>query len=287
MSEMIPLPPLGEQRRIVMKLEELLGKVKACQKRLAKIPVILKRFRQSVLAAACSGRLTADWRQEKGQLNWLEKTLGDLILEKPKNGYSAKPVKDRTPFRVLTLTATTSGKFKPEHFKYFDGPIEPDSDLWLQPDDILVQRGNTIEYVGVPAIYDGRPNEFIYPDLMMRLRAGRDVDPMFLVFALSCERSRNYLRKKATGTAGTMPKINQHALISVPISVPTFAEQSEVVRRVEALFKFANQIEQRYKSAQAQIDKLTQSILAKAFRGELVPTEAELARRVATEASSA
>ena len=59
MSEEIPLAPLAEQRRIVAKLETLLGKVDASQQRLAKIPVLLKRFRQSVLAAACSGRLTA------------------------------------------------------------------------------------------------------------------------------------------------------------------------------------------------------------------------------------
>src|ERR1043166_5379890 len=60
----IPLPPLAEQRRIVAKLETLLGKVDASQQRLAKIPVLLKRFHQSILAAACSGRLTADWREE-------------------------------------------------------------------------------------------------------------------------------------------------------------------------------------------------------------------------------
>lgn len=61
----LPLAPLAKQRRIVAKLEALLGKVDASQQRLAKIPVLLKRFRQSVLAAACSGRLTADWREER------------------------------------------------------------------------------------------------------------------------------------------------------------------------------------------------------------------------------
>ncbi|HOA61711.1 MAG TPA: restriction endonuclease subunit S [Verrucomicrobiota bacterium] len=61
----VPLAPLAEQRRIVAKLETLVGKVDACQQRLAKIPVLLKRFRQSVLAAACSGRLTEDWRAER------------------------------------------------------------------------------------------------------------------------------------------------------------------------------------------------------------------------------
>jgi type I restriction enzyme, S subunit len=58
----LPLPPLAEQKRIVAKVEELLTRVNAARERLAKAPVILKRFRQSVLAAACSGDLTSDWR---------------------------------------------------------------------------------------------------------------------------------------------------------------------------------------------------------------------------------
>ncbi len=60
----IPLPPLAEQQRIVAKVEALLARVNAARQRLAKVPAILKRFRQSVLAAACSGLLTADWREE-------------------------------------------------------------------------------------------------------------------------------------------------------------------------------------------------------------------------------
>lgn len=56
-------------------------------------------------------------------------------------------------------------------------------------------------------------------------------------------------------------------------------EQQEIVRRVEALFTLADAIEKRVAAATARAEKLTQAILAKAFRGELVPTEAELARR--------
>ena len=56
----VPVPPLGEQQKIIERLEQLLAKVEACRERLNKIPAILKRFRQSVLSAACSGRLTAD-----------------------------------------------------------------------------------------------------------------------------------------------------------------------------------------------------------------------------------
>ncbi len=58
----LPIPPLAEQKRIVAKVEELLARVNAARERLARVPAILKRFRQSVLAAASSGRLTADWR---------------------------------------------------------------------------------------------------------------------------------------------------------------------------------------------------------------------------------
>jgi len=61
---LIPLPPLAEQRRIAGKLELLLGKVSSSQQRLSRVPGLLKRFRQSVLAAACSGKLTADWCEE-------------------------------------------------------------------------------------------------------------------------------------------------------------------------------------------------------------------------------
>ena len=66
---------------------------------------------------------------------------------------------------------------------------------------------------------------------------------------------------------------------NLPTVLPPLAEQQEIVRRVEALFKLADSIEKRVAAASVRAEKLTQSILAKAFRGELVPTEAELARR--------
>lgn len=269
----IVLAPINEQRRIVEKLEKLLNKVDVCKERLNTIPTILKRFRQSILSAACSGRLTKYWRDKSEAKDWQQVKLETVIKDKPKNGYSAKPVNYETSYRVLTLTATTSGKFDPRYFKYFDEKISKDSPFWLKPGDICVQRGNTIEYVGVSAIYDGHINQFIYPDLMMRLRANSHIITKFLYYALSWEKTRNYLRERATGTAGNMPKINQQTLLGVPINLPSMPEQQEIVRRIEALFKIADGIEERYKKAKEYVDKLTQSILAKAFRGELVPQD--------------
>jgi len=76
-----------------------------------------------------------------------------------------------------------------------------------------------------------------------------------------------------------MPKIDQTIIESFPILLPPRPEQHEIVRRVDALFKLADAIEARVAAATARADKITQAILAKAFRGELVPTEAELARQ--------
>ena len=92
LEEQVVVPPLAEQRRIVAKLETLLGKVDASQQRLAKVHVLLKRFRQSVLAAACSGRLTADWREENPTVETAEALLGRI---KEKRLTSAKTKKEK------------------------------------------------------------------------------------------------------------------------------------------------------------------------------------------------
>jgi type I restriction enzyme, S subunit len=74
-------------------------------------------------------------------------------------------------------------------------------------------------------------------------------------------------------------KLALHRIAALPIPLPPVEEQDEIVRRVETLFRIADAIETRVARSRRLADKLTQSILAKAFCGELVPTEAELARR--------
>ena len=72
-----PIPPLAEQRRIVAAIEALQFRVDAACAYLDRVPAILKRFRQSVLAAACSGRLTADWREQNPATE-----IGDQLLRR-------------------------------------------------------------------------------------------------------------------------------------------------------------------------------------------------------------
>jgi type I restriction enzyme, S subunit len=75
------------------------------------------------------------------------------------------------------------------------------------------------------------------------------------------------------------PGLNLDNIRDMSVALPPFPEQHEIVRRVEALFRLADAIEARVVAGAHQAERLTQAILAKAFRGELVPTEAELARQ--------
>ncbi len=71
----------------------------------------------------------------------------------------------------------------------------------------------------------------------------------------------------------TMANLNQKALSDIPIPIPSLEEQKEIVRRVDKLFAIADKLEKRCQNAKAKVDKLSQSVLAKAFRGELVPQD--------------
>ena len=75
----VPIAPLDEQKRIADKLDAVLAQVDACRERLDRVPAILKRFRQAVLAAATSGKLTEEWREEQQRSEeWQTLRLADV-----------------------------------------------------------------------------------------------------------------------------------------------------------------------------------------------------------------
>ena len=76
-----------------------------------------------------------------------------------------------------------------------------------------------------------------------------------------------YENLRTGGLGGAQPALNAERVGQINICIPPIEEQKEIVRRVENLFKFADKIEARYKKAKDYIDKLPQTILAKAFRG--------------------
>lgn len=168
-------------------------------------------------------------------VNWKWVYLLDVVEEKPTNGFSPKGVDYQTPVKNLTLTATTSGYFKADAFKYVDIQLEPDSKYWLKKNDLLIQRSNSRELVGTSCIYTGEDNASIYPDLMMKLRTMDNVDVKYIDYVLKAPLTRSYYTKNASGTSESMPKINQGIVSATLIPLPPLAEQKRIVAKLEEI----------------------------------------------------
>ena len=169
----------------------------------------------------------------------------------------------------MTLSATTSGVFLPQFFKYIDETIPDDSYLWLAQGDILIQRANSIDKVGTSAIYTGKHHEFIYPDLMMKLRIQNNIDANFIAYYLKTSDSMDYFRKNAVGTAGNMPKINQKIVSDLPVVLPSVAEQTAIVKILNNLFFKEQWAKEAAEIILSRIDMMKKAILGRAFRGQL------------------
>lgn len=269
----LPFPylPLDEQKGIVMRIESLFAKLDEARE---KAEVVLDGFesrKAAILHRAFTGKLTAKWREEKNISleSWDSCPLISVLKEKPRNGYSPKPVEYKTNVKSMTLSATTSGFFRPEFFKYIDEDISENSYLWLSQGDILIQRANSLEKVGTSAIYTGGDHEFIYPDLIMKLQVRAPHSYKYIAYILSTQPTLNYFRAKATGTAGNMPKINQQIVSNTPIVLPSCEEQNEIVRILDSLLAKEQQVKEAAETVLEQITLMKKAILAKAFRGEL------------------
>ncbi|MBI4324618.1 MAG: restriction endonuclease subunit S [Chloroflexi bacterium] len=305
MSEQIPIAPLAEQRRIVAKLTELLGKVDASRQRLAKIPVLLKRFRQSVLAAACSGRLTADWREEK-TTDCTDDTDKKPSVKSAKSVVQS-PVRDdaasaedlpegwrNAQFSEFIESSFYGPRFGKESYASegvptirttdmgFDGSIvltdapciklspEELEKYRLQHGDLVVTR--TGATIGKCAVYDKSRGPAIPGAYLIRFRFKQDlVAPKYVLRFFMSAAGQNLLIGGSNAVA--QPNVNATTISQFVIPVPPLPEQQEIVRRVEGLFALADQLEVRLAKARGQVDRLTPSLLARAFAGQLVPQD--------------
>ena len=174
--------------------------------------------------------------------SWKWVYLLDIIEEKPSNGYSPKGVTYPTEIKNLTLTATTSGRFKDDAFKYVDISKEDASKYWLKNNDLLIQRSNSRELVGTSCIYTGADNAYIYPDLMMRMHVSSQVDIYYIDYVLKAPVTRNYYMASASGTSESMPKINQKIVSFTLVPLPPLAEQKRIVEKLEQLLPLCERL---------------------------------------------
>ncbi len=284
----VPLAPLAEQRRIVAKIDELLNHVNASREHLSKVRKVLKAFRQSVLAAACSGRLTEDWRGVSGgsrdglPTGWRQVSLSEIV---PRSGIFDGPfgsnlkTADYTSsgVRVIRMEnigflSFNSGKrafISEEKYSSLTKHTVGEGDIIFT--SFIEDEIRTCVLPKVPTKAIAKADCFcIRPDK-------RFTNPHFLAMQLASRESRDALLEEIHGA--TRPRVNTSQLKRLPIRLSSLPEQNEIVRRVEILFELADKIEKRVAAATKRADKLTQAVLSKAFRGELVPPEAEIARR--------
>lgn len=277
----IVIPPTGEQRRIVAKLEKLLARVDACREQLDRVPVLLKRFRQSVLAAACSGRLTEDWRENCNVStgisdmpeSWSIITFSELI-HSFRSGSAEVPTDQETNYPILRSSSVRPGQVDLADVRFLRKEQSDNIKNFLEDGDLLFTRlSGSIDYVGNGAVVSSLEGMRIqYPD---RIFCAKLIDPSHARYIELCFASpdiRAVMTQKAKSSAGHQ-RISMGDIKGQRIPLPPKDEEIEIVRRVTALFAFADQVETRYQQAKAHTDRLTQSILAKAFRGELVPQD--------------
>jgi type I restriction enzyme S subunit len=315
----IVLPPLAEQTRIAQKLDELLAQVDTLKARLDAIPALLKRFRQSTLAAAVSGRLTADWRAEFNSSIESGPELLLKLFEQKESWLKANPDHNEAGRVRKRVSAPKSSML--------DNGELPDSWCWARLEDTVLlvvdchNKTAPYESHGIPLVRTSniRDGQFVWDDLRFvsqatyRYWSKRCVPesgdivftreaPMgeaaiipkdkqiclgqrtmlirtiesctsakFILTVLLDPKFKERAADMAVGTGVKHFRVGDVSELLIPLA-PT-AEQTEIVRRVEQLFAFTDQLEGKIKTAQARVNHLTQSILAKAFSGELVPQD--------------
>lgn len=274
-SVAIPLAPLPEQKRIADKLDSVLARVDACRDRLDRIPALLKRFRQSVLAAATSGRLTADWRNgEDVSRSWKSMPLGDYV--------------ENHDGRRVPIAEALRAKRRGDYPYYgASGVIDEIDDFTHEGKFLLVgEDGANLVTRSKPIAFIAKGKIWVNNHAhVLKCRNGEPEE--YLGFYLNAIDLTPYV----SGSA--QPKLNQKNMNLILVPVPPVAEQHEIVRRVETLFAFADRLEARCAAARKQAGQLTPALLAKAFRGELAPQDpadepaAELLKRLAARRAEA
>lgn len=175
-------------------------------------------------------------------ISWKWVRLAEICEQKPINGYSPKNVDYETDVKKLTLTATTSGYFKPDAFKYVDVEKDKVSKYWVKHNDLLIQRSNSRELVGTSCIYTGNDDEYIYPDLMMRVRILQGVEIDYIDYVLKSPATRYYFSQRAAGTSESMPKINQDIVANTLIPLPPLQEQRRIVDELKKIMPYCQQL---------------------------------------------
>lgn len=268
------LAPINEQKRIADKLDAVVARVDACRDRLDRVPAILKRFRQSVLAAAIAGKLTEEWREAHNAMPWRHTHLRDLAVlitkgASPKwQGISYVDAESRG---TLFVTSENVREMRMD----LSEPKYVESSFDKKQRRSVLRRGDILTNIvgasiGRSAIFDSEKLANINQAVCL-IRLKEDVNRHFVLYTLSAPATLEFIHGEKVDVARA--NVSLEDVGNIPILVPNIEEQGEIARRVQALFAYADSLEARYTAARKQVESLTPALLAKAFSGDLVPQD--------------
>lgn len=270
----ILLPDYSEQKRIADKLDSVLAKVEAAQTRLDKIPAILKRFRQSVLAAATSGELTKDWRLVNDKNEDWDSVFLKEISSSIRSGSGKKPTDECEGVPMLRSSAVRVLEVDYDDFRTISETLLSERD-YISNDDLLFTRlSGSKEYVGNCSKVTGIKNKIAFPDRLFKVELKNKKLASFIEIYCSSPNYFKYIEASIKSSAGHQ-RITTEVIKNIVIRLPTETEQNLIVSKVNELFERADGIQKQYDTARIRLAKLTQSILAKAFKGELLSSSVD------------
>jgi type I restriction enzyme S subunit len=285
-----PLPPLPEQKKIVEKIEELFSGLDNGVASLKKAKEQIRLYRQSVLSAAFSGRLSNETYLNGVQVvakaaeptveystqlpdGWKWVKTSDII-EFIDNGYTPKADfmysgKGEIPF-IKVYNLTFNGKLD-----FSKNPIFIDNETHLKnlkrsitiPDDVL------INIVGPPlgkvTIVPNTFKEWNINQAIVRFRPNKNILSKFLSYYLQNPKTIQWLESTSRATAGQY-NIKVSTCREIPIPQISIAEQAQIVAEIEKRFSEADNLEKAIDESLTKSETLRQSILKQAFSGKLI-----------------
>jgi type I restriction enzyme S subunit len=214
----------------------------------------IDKLKQTILQLATAGKLVP--------FQGAPVPLKNILSFGPRNGFSPKESNHETGCKVLKLGATTKGWLDLSESKNVDIGNSVLPHLWLKKGDILIQRGNAANHVGCNVLLDSDYPNYIYPDLMMKVRVKEEMAiPSFVALYLSAPGARQFMWERMTGTSGTMPKISKKVVEEIPVSLPDIETQKAVVQKVDELTALCDQLKQRLNQASETRCQLAEAVV--------------------------